>query len=448
MTPIELIGFKTTILNLVANDKRSTAFDLLDHFFSQTKTLAELDAIGELSLKTEYRDLYLKCAETAYAVALSPEEKYAARSNLIKAYNIMNFPEKALHYIELQLSLTPDDFDMVCQKAANISLLGDKQTSESIIESLLIKYPEKQKELSSMLSGKLLREGKLVEGVQAFVECFKPTHALFETQLNMKRWDGIVRPGMKLYVDGEGGIGDEIINIRFFDKLKRMGMRPILCSPDTKHYRDKNKLFRRHGIEIQNESFSIDTKSPWIPMMSLPAVLGLSENDLWKGPYLKPLRNPKNELPKSRFKIGIKCSGNPYFAQDEYRKIPLDQLLAALPDEADIYYIDKLAEHKGVIDLGDRIDSWEDTLDFIDQMDCIVSSCTSLVHAAGAIGKTTFVAVPIAEYYVWTSSRTDNSTPWYDKNFYVMKQTTLRSWDEPLAKISEHVQALFENKMN
>jgi hypothetical protein len=183
-------------------------------------------------------------------------------------------------------------------------------------------------------------------------------------------------------------------------------------------------------------------------MMSLPAVLGLNEDMLWKGTYLSPLRNPKNELPKSRFKIGIKCSGNPFFAQDEYRKISLEQMLACLPKEADIYYIDTLGGHPGTIDLADRIDSWEDTLDFIDQMDCIVSSCTSLVHAAGAIGKTTFVAVPIAEYYIWTSSRTDASTPWYGSNFHVMKQKKLRDWAEPLASISTHVKTLFDNKLN
>jgi hypothetical protein len=448
MTPIELVGFKAIITQLVSDDKRSVAFTILDHFFSKATTLAELDAIGELSLKKEHRELFLKCAEAGYAMALSTDEKQAARTNLIKAYNLMNYPEKALHYIELQLGITPDDFDMICQKAANIALLGDKQTSEDLILGLISKNPHKEIELGAMLSGKYLREGQLSKGVQSFVECFKPKHHLYEDQLNMKRWSGIVRPGTKIYVEGEGGIGDEIINIRFFDKIKRMGMRPILCSPDTKYYRDKNNLFRRHGIEILSESYSIDSKSPWVPMMSLPAVLGLTEDDLWKGTYLTPLRNPKNELPKSRFKIGIKCSGNPFFAQDEYRKIPLEQMLAGLPKEADIYYIDTVDGHPGTIDLADRIDSWEDTLDFIDQMDCIVSSCTSLVHAAGAIGKTTFVAVPIAEYYIWTSSRTDTSIPWYGSNFHVMRQKKLRDWTEPLASISTHVKTLFDNKLN
>jgi ADP-heptose:LPS heptosyltransferase len=113
---------------------------------------------------------------------------------------------------------------------------------------------------------------------------------------------------------------------------------------------------------------------------------------------------------------------------------------------ADIYYIDKEVGHAGTIDLGPRIESWEDTLDFIDQMDCIVSSCTSLVHAAGAMGKTTFVIVPIAEYYIWSTSRKDTSSPWYGPNFQVHKQTKIRSWHEPLAAVSDQLQKLMETK--
>ena len=438
MNQLELIGFKSTILDLLKHDKRSMAFDLLDHVFSHAQTLEEFDTIGELALKTEYRDLHLKCAETAHTVANTTEQKRASRVNLINAYNTMNHPEKALFYVDIQLKQTPDDFDTLCQKAANISLMGDKQTSEQIILNLLEKFPHKETVLESMLSGKYLREGKLTKGIQSFVEAIKPKHALFETQLNMKRWDGIARPGSTIYVDGEGGIGDEIINIRFFDNLVKLGMQPILCSPNNKFHRDKNQLFKRHGITVLSESYSIDKKQFWVPMMSLPATLNLTEDDLWSGPYLQPIRNPANTLHGRNTKIGIKCSGNPFFAQDEYRKIPIELILKSLPAGANVYYIDKEpVNNPHVIDLANRINSWEDTLDFVDQMDYIVSSCTSLVHAAGAIGKTTYVAVPIAEYYIWTTSRRDTTTPWYGNNFHVFKQTQPRDWSEPLNNIRE-----------
>lgn len=444
MNELQLYGFSAVIKQLLADNKRDKAFELLDHFFAKAKTLVEFDTIGQLSLDTEYRDLYLRCAETSYAVALTSQQKYAARTNLIKAYNVMNQPEKALQYIEMQLLLNPDNFDMLSEKAANLALMGLKDEAEGIIANLIQTYPDKATMLETMLSGKYLREGQLEKGIRSFVEGYKADNKVFDQQLKMKRWDGVARAGRTLYVYGEGGLGDEIINMRFFNNVRRMGMFPVLVTADNEHHADKNNLLRRHGIDILCETYSIDTKQSWTPMMSLPADLKLTEDTLWEGPYLTPLKNPKNKLDGKKFKIGIKCSGNPFFAQDEYRKIPLELMLSYLPKDADIYYIDKTVGHEGVINLGDKIESWEDTLDFIDQMDCIVSSCTSLVHAAGAMGKPTFVAVPVAEYYIWTSSRKNNTSPWYGDHLRVFKQTQVRDWNDPLSKISSCVNELMK----
>lgn len=436
---------KPVILDLINSDERQKAWDLIDFYYANAKTIEDYDTLGYLALKADKRDTYLQCAEATYALANTPEQLYNTRINLYKAYNAMNYPEKALYYIEQNLKMTPDDFETIAQKAFNISLTGDKETAEQILEELQRNNPDKSSKLQAAFSGKLLRQGKLAEGIKSFLETFKSASNVFDIQLNMKRWDGLIRPGTKIYIEGEGGIGDEIINVRFLDYIKKLGMQPILYSCG-KYRKDTDALFRRHGYEIVNDIYSIDSRCKWAPLMSLPAYLNLTEDELWKGPYLYPLRNPKNQLGSTRFKIGIKCSGNPYFGQDEYRKIPLETMLKYLPSEADIYYIDKETGHSGAIDIGDKIQSWEDTLDFIDQMDCIVSSCTSLVHAAGAMGKTTFVAVPIAEYYIWTTSRRGTSSPWYGDNFHVMRQIKPRDWEHPLQEISRHLQQMIGYK--
>lgn len=435
------------VLDLLARDKRAIVFEILDTYFQRARSISDFDTLGHLALKSEHRQLYLKCAEAAYTKAETAEQLYIARSNLYKAYNAMNQPEKALFYIELNLSITPDDFETLTQKAFNIALTGDRKTSEAILLSLIEKHPERANDMRSALSGKLLREGKLAEGVVAFLEAFKPSSALFDKSLRMTRWTGTIQPGKTIYVEGEGGLGDEIINIRFFKHLRDLGMKPVLYSTWLSYRQDTVDLFRRHGFDVITDTFTIDRSQLWAPMMSLPGYLNLDESKLWYGPYLTPLRNPKNRIiSNKRFKVGIKCSGNPYFAQDEYRKIPIEKMLSYIPEGCEVYYIDKEVGHSGCIDLGDRINSWEDTLDLIDQMDCIVSSCTSLVHAAGAMGKTTFVAVPIAEYYIWSTSRTDTSSPWYGDNFQVHKQTKVRSWDEPLSAIRNELLKLIEAK--
>lgn len=433
-------------MDLLGNEKRSIVFEILELYYKRAQSLADFDTLGYLALKAEHRQLYLKCAEAAYLKAENAAQLFVARSNLYKAYNAMNMPEQALFYIDINLSLAPDDFETLSQKAFNIALMGDKKTSEKMLLDLVERHPDRKEDMRSALSGKLLREGKTAEGILSFLGTFKPKNGRFDDALKMKRWEGVIQPGRTIYVDGEGGIGDEIINIRFFKHLQAVGMRPILYSTWSQYRTDTVDLFRRNGFEVITETFSIDRSQLWAPLMSLPGYLNLDESNLWQGTYLTPLRNPKNKLTSKQFKVGIKCSGNPYFSQDEYRKIPLETMLRYIPKDCEVYYIDKETGHDGVTDLGDRIESWEDTLDFIDQMDCIVSSCTSLVHAAGAIGKTTFVAVPIAEYYIWTSSRKDTKSPWYGDNFQVHKQTTLRSWHEPLSAIQTELIKLMEKK--
>jgi len=434
---------KHTVLDLIKDDQRDLAWELIDHYYKKAHSLEHFDVLGYVSLKAEKRETYLKCAEAAYSMAETPEQKFNARSNLYKAYNTMNRPDDALFYIEQNLLIQPDDFETLCQKAFNTSLKGEKEEAEKMLMDLAVKNPDKANKLEAAFAGKHLREGRTAKGILAFVETFKSKNRLFQETLNMKRWNGIVVPGKTLYVDAEGGIGDQIINIRFFDRVKSLGMDPVLVSSDSKYYKDINGIFRRHSYEVLTDTLLIDREQYWVPMLSLPGYLNLDESKLWFGTYLKPVNNPKNKIESNKFKIGIKCSGNPYFAQDEYRKIPLEKMLEYLPKEAEIYYIDtESADNERVINLSSKINSWEDTLDLINQMDCIVSSCTSLVHAAGAIGKTTFVSVPIAEYYIWTTTRKDTSNPWYGNNFQVHKQTKVRNWDEPLKNIRNELEKL------
>lgn len=434
---------KTTILDLLKDDKRFLAWELIDHYYKKASRLEHFDVLGYVSMKASKRDTYLKCAEAAYSLAKTPEQIFLARTNLYRAYNALNYPEKALFYIEQNLLINPNDVDTRCQKVFNISLMGEKKKADALLLEILEENKQHAHKFEAALSGKYLREGKTAKGILAFIENEKPINQTFDVQLRMQRWNGIITPGKTLYVAIEGGIGDNIINIRFFDKILSYGMKPVLVSQSSEYYNDINSLLRRHGYDVITDSLIIDRTQLWVPMMSLPGYMGLSESQLWSGTYLKPLRQDKNKLHGSKPKIGIKCSGNPFFDQDEYRKIPIKEILSILPEDVDIYYIDKEEKkYPGVIDLSPRIKSWEDTLDFIDQMDCIVSSCTSLVHAAGAMGKTTFVAVPIAEYYIWTTSKRDGSSPWYGDNFYVARQTKVRDWKDPLNDIGNRVNKL------
>ena len=441
---IERESLKFVIKSLVAKQRHKEAFSVIDHFFELAEDLADYDALGEMSLIAKYYSMQLKCAIAAYTRASTSEELFSARENLFKSYNTMNYPEKALFYIEQNLRIKPDDFDLRSQKGFTLALMGQRKESEEILESLMAEDEKQREGLEFALSGKAIREGHTAIGIKRFIATFKPKNYLFEDRLKLKLWDGAPQPGRTIVVNGEGGIGDELINIRFFKNLEDFGMKPILYSSWYQFRPDLVDLFRRHGYKVVTNSMFFHKDWLWTHMMPLPGYLGLTEAELWRGPYLTPKRDPKNKLDDTNFKIGIKCSGNPYFEQDVYRCIPIEEILAALPKGVSVYYFDKEHTHPDTISLKDKLETWDDTLDYIDQMDVIVSSCTSLVHAAGAMGKQTMVITPIAEYYTWTSTRTDESTPWYGENFKLLKQQKLRSWKEPLARVSQLLEELLK----
>lgn len=446
---IDVIALTKIVKPLTINEEdRPAAYHFLDFYYKKATEIPEYEVLGQLAMKCEYREMVLKCAENSYILARTQEQLMNARRNLCSVYNSLNMPEKALFYNNLNLEIEPNSFDFQLTKAYNLALLNRREEGEVIIQSLIVNDPKQEENIRFGLSGKLLREGKTAEGIMNFIDTFKPKSELFEDIMKMKKWNGIAIPGSTLYVNGEGGVGDEIINIRFFKHIKDLGMHPILYSPWHNYRPDIVDLFIRNGYDVICEHYSIDRTKPWIHMMSLPGYMGLQEKDLWKGTYLTPIRQKKNNLKSKKFKIGIKCEGNPYFSQNVYRSIPIETMLEYLPkdDNVEIYFFDKENTYPGTIPMKDKLDTWEDTLDYIDQMDVIVSSCTSIVHAAGAIGKTTCVIVPIAEYYVWTSSRRDNHTPWYGDNLYVMKQTKLRSWHEPLQQMQTLVNQMIQDK--
>lgn len=421
------------VKKLIDEQRQDIAFPLLDFYFDKCTTIIDFDFIGRLSLKYTHSELAVKCAERSHSLAFVPEELYIARSNLYKAYHSANEPEKALFYAGLNLEKTPDDFETKLSYAEYLKSNGQRLKSEKIVDELASRddLDEKQKEtLWTSDAHRTLRSGQTALGIKKYLHTDKDKTTVFDLR-GMKRWNGVLIPGSKIYINAEGGIGDAIVNIRFFNHLRSYGMEPILFSNLNRF--DLDSVFRRNGYNVITRECAIQKDTPWEYMMQLPVTLRVTEKDLWNGFYLKAKKDPKNDLgPKTKFRIGIKCNGNQFFARDAYRSIPIHEILSALPNNVEIYYIDTEREHHQVINLKNKIKSWDDTLDFISQMDLIMSSCTSVVHASGAMGIPTIVYTPILEYYTWTSSRIDNSTPWYGDNFHVYKQMKPKSWLEPI----------------
>ena len=64
------------------------------------------------------------------------------------------------------------------------------------------------------------------------------------------------------------------------------------------------------------------------------------------------------------------------------------------------------------------LETWEDTAGLIENLDLVISSCTSVAHLAAALNKMTWVIVPTLSYYIWAKEGNKDNygelTDYYD----------------------------------
>ena len=83
-------------------------------------------------------------------------------------------------------------------------------------------------------------------------------------------------------------------------------------------------------------------------------------------------------------------------------------------------------------DLRDRMKTWEDSASIIQGLDLVITSCTSIAHLSAALGKETWVIVPVLPYYTWAIP--GETSGWYN-SVRLFRQEKYGAWDAPLQKI-------------
>lgn len=218
---------------------------------------------------------------------------------------------------------------------------------------------------------------------------------------SVPRWRGEPVAGKTLVVSSEQGIGDMIQFVRFIPDLERLGARVIFAS-----YPDVVSLLRNdpRAKTAEVAPLSVDEIDFYTLLLDLPHLLGVkSPADIpCQIPYL--FANPDKaaawkaqlaSLPGLR--IGLCWAGNPDFHGDHYRSstINIFSSLAGIPG-ATFVGLQKGAGAKEAqcppeglpyIWIGDQFASFEDTAAAIANLDLVISTDTSIVHLAAALGK-------------------------------------------------------------
>jgi len=231
----------------------------------------------------------------------------------------------------------------------------------------------------------------------------------------------------------ENGLGDQIMNFRFARDFQAKGARVVVsCAPELM------PLFARHGfVCIDNGATPYVHYDYWVPAMSAAHILGYDADNFPSQAYLTA--EPRKLYSKpGTLKVGIRWAGNPKFEHEQHRKFDPQPLidLHALPGVT-LYSLQRdedLIDGLPFADLRDQMKTFEDTASIIMGLDLIITSCTSIAHLAAALGKETWIIVPVMPYYAWALP--GEKSAWYD-SVRLFRQTKYGNWDAPLAAVTE-----------
>jgi tetratricopeptide (TPR) repeat protein len=265
------------------------------------------------------------------------------------------------------------------------------------------------------------------------------------------QWHGEAAEGRTLLIHAEQGLGDSIQFCRYAPLAAERGLRVTMEVP-----RPLVRLLRfLPGVDVKAAGDVGAAFDLHCPMLSLPLAFDTRLTSVPAAvPYLSAEQERvaawRDRLPAGRIRIGIAWQGNPTFAEDRIRSAPLRcfEPLARLPGvrlvslqkQHGLEQLADLPEGMTVATLGDDFDAGPDA--FIDtaavmaNLDLVISTDTSIVHLAGALGRPVWVALSAVPEWYWMLDRTDS--PWYP-TMRLFRQRERGDWPSVFAAIAAQV---------
>lgn len=326
---------------------------------------------------------------------------------------------------------SPGDGSPLLDEQVRVGLQGDFQRGLEIANELEKKFPESHRAAFNRAWYKMM-EGDLLSGLDCldrgrWVNAFGGPP--LQTTKTIYR-DEILQ-GRHLLLTGEGGLGDEIINVRFAKNFAARGARvTVACDPSLA------RVFSRvEGVSaVVNQRAAAEVYHDfWVPSMSAARVLETTYEKIDGSAYLTAdpelvkfwcdelKRQNRGVIPK----IGLRFYGNQQFEHAQHRRFPAEGLrnaVGALP------WVNLQKEESPL-----AMETWDDTLAIIANLDLVITSCTSVAHASAALGKETWVLVPLLPYYIWALP--GDRSPWY-KSVRLFRQTQFGEWKNVFDKIA------------
>jgi tetratricopeptide (TPR) repeat protein len=271
------------------------------------------------------------------------------------------------------------------------------------------------------------------------------------------RWDGSSFESKRLLVHYEQGLGDNIQFIRYLPMIKARGgtvifetLKPLI-----------NLLRGFNGIDELLE-YAPDRQLPveydvYTSLLDMPFIFETTVETVPSGlPYIyaDPSKSLhwRDKLSGPGLKVGIVWAGSPEHGNDRYRSCSLKNFAPLGEIEGvRLYGLQKgqaarqMNEYAGILpvtNISEYFNDLADTAAAIDNLDLVVSVDTSVLHLAGAMGKTVWALLPYAPEWRWMLNRKDS--PWYP-TMRLFRQSNWNDWDQVFSSVAEELKIMLSN---
>jgi len=253
----------------------------------------------------------------------------------------------------------------------------------------------------------------------------------------------------------EAGFGDQIIFVRFVKQFIQKGaLVTIACARELMDVFDEISDVHRI-VPLEKDIIESINYDYWTPAMYAPVSLQINFNNLESKPYLKAKQQYIDKFKKiinksNKLKIGIRWLGQE--GDDYITRVFPEQLMfdAVNQSQFELYSLQKDINNRSskapefIVDLESHLKTWNDTMGAIANLDLVITSCTSIAHISAAMGKETWVIVPVLPYYIWCFSKDKErkTSPWYD-NIKLFRQSKFGVWSDVFDNIKTSLNVLF-----
>jgi tetratricopeptide (TPR) repeat protein len=263
--------------------------------------------------------------------------------------------------------------------------------------------------------------------------------------LKQPLWRGEALDGKTILLHAEQGFGDSLMLLRYAPMVAARGGRVVIEVP---------KALARLATRVAGGPFPVIAEGAALPafdvqcpLMTLPAALGTKPDTIpARVPYLaadpEAVRRWSERLGAAPgLKVGIAWAGNPEHRNDRQRSLTLDRIAALFDLPGVRWFSLQVGARAGdlatlppgqVTDLSTELTDFAETAAAVANLDLVITVDTAPAHLAGALGKPTWILLPLSPDWRWFAERTDS--PWYP-TARLFRQRAPGEWDGAIAAV-------------